>query len=154
MRQKNWKGYTFISTWVVRWIQQRVSNTRSRVICRFAGKGEGCGRRAWKPWGHQTALVGSAEHSDWAWGWRDTTEWQFQDTGNGMKVKRTRKLHPFWASVLSARLSATVCSGPYHPGFALFIAVRWERITPVALSWLSGDDWGTSCHLWSSMRTG
>lgn len=39
-------------------------------------------------------------------------------------------------------LLATVCSGPYHPGSALFIAVRWERIKPVALSWLSGDDWG------------
>lgn len=40
------------------------------------------------------------------------------------------------------RLLAMVCSGPYHPGFALFIAVRWERIKPVALSWLSGDDSG------------
>lgn len=45
-------------------------------------------------------------------------------------------------------------SGPSCPAPALLMAVRRERMKPVAPSWLGGHDWGTSCHMWPSAGTG
>ena len=119
------------------------SNTKLTSNVRFAGRKVKGGCRTWKPeasdssgwfcWAPRLGL-GDGEQSRMAV--PGQREWDER-----AKDKETWPTSGHHVPQLT-RLVATVCSGPYHPGFALFIAVRWERIKPVALSWLSGDDCG------------